>query len=215
MTTDQSYREKAWSTRRAARAHLLELRAARRARRGVVAHQRPDLPSDSDSQFVVDPGLLFAPEAAAGAEPEPAVESGIVEYDETDSAELQEQRVDDTEPPAQVEEASATSNEPPTLDAAENPSPPPDSSTCDLPPSELVSDLSSLPGAGEGMIWLFHQCGIRTLGDLAMADADDLSRQLGVVGHILDITPWIEFARGAPKQGRGALTEGMSSAQIE
>ena len=201
MTTDQSYRERAWSTRRAARAHLLELRAARRARRGVVAHKNPDLPSESDSQFVVDPGLLFAPEAAAGADPEPAVAPEIVAPDQAVGADLQEQSVDNSDPPAQVEKATVTSDQTPDLHEAENPSPPPDSPTSDLPPSELVSDLSSLPGAGEGMIWLFHQCGIRTLSDLAMADADDLSRQLGVVGHILDITPWIEFARGAPEQG--------------
>ena len=57
------------------------------------------------------------------------------------------------------------------------------------------SDLFELPCAGAGMIWLFHQCGIQSLADLAHADPRDLSLRLGVVGHILSVEPWITFAR--------------------
>lgn len=83
---------------------------------------------------------------------------------------------------------------PQTTDA---PSPPP----MDHPTSDGIarvdpnSDLFSLPGAGAGMVWMFHQCGIRTLEDLAQANAGDLATRLGVVGHIINMEPWIAFAR--------------------
>ena len=75
----------------------------------------------------------------------------------------------------------------------------------DLPPDDAVqtleSDLFELPGAGAGIVWMFEQCGIRSLSDLANADARELSAKLGVVGHILNVQPWIVYAseaRGKP-----------------
>lgn len=65
-----------------------------------------------------------------------------------------------------------------------------------------ASDLFGLPGAGAGMISMFHQCGIRSLDDLAKADSRDLSLRLGVVGHILNVEPWIVFARENRQTGR-------------
>lgn len=67
----------------------------------------------------------------------------------------------------------------------------------DLNAADPNSDLFDLPGAGAGIVWMFHQCGIRTLSDLAQADAQELSAKLGVVGHILNIQPWISYAREA------------------
>ena len=61
------------------------------------------------------------------------------------------------------------------------------------------TDLFRLPGAGAGMVWMFQQCGIHSLSDLAQADARELSIQLGIVGHILNIKPWIEFAEETQK----------------
>ncbi|MDG4648434.1 hypothetical protein P6F26_08250 [Roseibacterium sp. SDUM158017] len=57
------------------------------------------------------------------------------------------------------------------------------------------SDLDSLPGAGPGLIWLFGECGIRTLADLAKADPAWLRKRLGLVGELLDLDHWIAFAR--------------------
>ena len=57
------------------------------------------------------------------------------------------------------------------------------------------NDLTALPGAGPGLIWMLNQCGMNTLADLARADPTQLSSELGVVGQILDVEQWIDFAR--------------------
>jgi predicted flap endonuclease-1-like 5' DNA nuclease len=57
------------------------------------------------------------------------------------------------------------------------------------------SDLNSLPGAGPGLVWMLHQCGVGSLDDLATSDPADLSSKLGVVGQILDVGKWIDFAK--------------------
>lgn len=57
------------------------------------------------------------------------------------------------------------------------------------------SDLHKLPGAGAGLVWVLQQCGVVSLRDLAAADADALSERLGVVGRLLNVRPWIDFAR--------------------
>ena len=61
--------------------------------------------------------------------------------------------------------------------------------------TEAASDLSRLPGAGPGLIWMLNKCGIFTLSDLAGADPQALSLKLGVVGQILDMQRWIDFAK--------------------
>lgn len=57
-----------------------------------------------------------------------------------------------------------------------------------------ADDLSQLPGAGPGLIWMLHQCGIASLADLAAADPNGLSHKLGLVGQILDVSVWRNFA---------------------
>ena len=47
---------------------------------------------------------------------------------------------------------------------------------------------------------MLAKCGINTLSDLAEADAEELSLELGVVGHILNLEPWITFARTQSQQ---------------
>lgn len=56
------------------------------------------------------------------------------------------------------------------------------------------SDLNSLPGAGPGLVWMLHQCGVSSLAELAESDPDELTPKLGVVGQILDVSKWIDFA---------------------
>ena len=61
-------------------------------------------------------------------------------------------------------------------------------------------DLAALPGAGPGLIWMLNQCSITSLNDLAAADPARLSQDLGVVGQILDVKKWLEFAQNAKRQ---------------
>lgn len=55
-------------------------------------------------------------------------------------------------------------------------------------------DLAALPGAGPGLIWMLNQCGISSLSELAQADPVRLSKDMGIVGQILDVEKWIAFA---------------------
>ena len=57
------------------------------------------------------------------------------------------------------------------------------------------SDLATLPGAGPGLIWMLQQCGIQTLEDLAQIDAAALVPKLGLVGQLLNVDIWQDFAR--------------------
>lgn len=57
------------------------------------------------------------------------------------------------------------------------------------------SELSILPGAGPGLVWMLHQCGIKSLSDLAETAPEKLANDLGVVGQILDVSLWIDFAK--------------------
>ena len=65
----------------------------------------------------------------------------------------------------------------------------------DEKPTDSATDLYELPGAGDGLVWLFGRCGVRSLADLAVADPAQLAADLGLVAQILDIGYWIEFAR--------------------
>lgn len=201
MTGDRSYRDSALSARRAARTHLAELRAARRARKGATRRIKTEQVTTTDGQFAIDGDLLFAPP--------PAV-------DQVDTFAEDSTPPEDPSTPVEVAVSGADSDAfiptdevppPPTVQTeADEAEYEPESATTEAPvlpstgvkdtllPADITSDLSTLPGAGDGMIWLFHQCGITTLADLAQADAATLSQRLGVVGYILDIRPWIQFA---------------------
>lgn len=58
-----------------------------------------------------------------------------------------------------------------------------------------ADDLANLPGAGPGLIWMLNQCGISSLKDMATADPEKLSNEMGVVGQILDVARWVAFAQ--------------------
>ncbi|EGJ20195.1 hypothetical protein RSWS8N_18584 [Cereibacter sphaeroides WS8N] len=59
------------------------------------------------------------------------------------------------------------------------------------------SDLFALPGAGVGLVWMLNTAGVRSLRDLADADGPQLTRDLGLIGQIMDVGDWIVFARKA------------------
>lgn len=63
-----------------------------------------------------------------------------------------------------------------------------------LEPELEASDLNQLPGAGIGLVWLLHQCDVRSLADLAEADPAVLSQRLGLIGQLLEVDSWIAFA---------------------
>lgn len=62
-------------------------------------------------------------------------------------------------------------------------------------PPVAKSDLGRLPGAGPGLVWMLHQCGIHNLEDLARTEASVLVPKLGLVGQILNVEVWLDFAR--------------------
>lgn len=57
------------------------------------------------------------------------------------------------------------------------------------------SDLADLPGAGPGLVWMLSQCGVFSMADLASADGDRLTEELGLVGQLLNLDSWIDHAR--------------------
>ncbi|EKX58706.1 hypothetical protein [Cereibacter sphaeroides] len=69
--------------------------------------------------------------------------------------------------------------------------------TAGAAPTVADSDLFALPGAGVGLVWMLNTAGVRTLRDLADADGSQLTRDLGLIGQIMDVEDWIVFARKA------------------
>jgi predicted flap endonuclease-1-like 5' DNA nuclease len=62
-------------------------------------------------------------------------------------------------------------------------------------PTGPRDDLSSLPGAGPGLIWMLQKCGIVSLQDLAGADPAMLVPRLGLVGKIVNVQSWQRYAQ--------------------
>lgn len=73
-------------------------------------------------------------------------------------------------------------------DASESPTP----RTASAPEP---SDLDEVPGIGPGLIWVLQQAGVNSLDALAHADAVELRLHLGVIGELVDIQSWIEWAK--------------------
>ena len=114
---------------------------------------------------LLSPEALPSPEAEASVRPPMAVEAGA-------ASETQEPKAEGMAAEALLSVAGAQT-----------------------PPAALVAgDLDRLPGAGPGLIWMLRQCGIFTLADLAACDAAALGARLGLVGQILDVSLWRDFA---------------------
>ena len=91
---------------------------------------------------------------------------------------------DDTAPPvAQDAVADVT----PPDDAAAGASEPAEPARYDPPLAEI--------GFGPGMLIRLSQLGLRTIGDLAHADANDLRAALGDISRLVDVEAWIASAR--------------------
>jgi hypothetical protein len=70
-----------------------------------------------------------------------------------------------------------------------------DPSSQDPEPELAPSDLYTLPGAGEGLVWMLNKCDIQSKSDLAVADPRLLTEKLGVIGQIINVQTWIDCAR--------------------
>ncbi|RHZ95476.1 hypothetical protein D1114_09790 [Cereibacter sphaeroides] len=81
--------------------------------------------------------------------------------------------------------------------ATGSPSPLKAACTAGAGPTAADSDLFALPGAGVGLVWMLNTAGVRSLRDLADADGPQLTRDLGLIGQIMDVGDWIVFARKA------------------
>jgi len=57
-----------------------------------------------------------------------------------------------------------------------------------------ASDLTELPGAGPGLVWMLEQCGVRSLEAMAQADPEALTARMGLVGEMLDLSSWVAHA---------------------
>ena len=217
MTFERNYRKEAQSARRAARETLMALREARlsaRAQRGSPPNTAPSQAGSDGSQ--IDPSAFFAmpPNApdvtpdmaknteeawAAGAAEDAVAEQNVGEETEicaTPEEQPAESALELDETVGAAYEPSDCPTDSDTPDAGEPMQVSVDQGTDDgIARVDANSDLFNLPGAGAGMVWMVHQCGIRSLADLAKADSGDLAMQLGVVGHIINMEPWIAFAR--------------------
>ncbi len=130
-----------------------------------------DAPGENESPEVV---ADTKPEACD--DPEPALGSDEAADPFETAAQDAGEAVGTVAPAAEAEDAAENISAP-------EPSPKPD------------SDLFELPGAGSGLVWMFENCGIDTLRDLSMADAETLKQDLGLVAKILDVEYCIKFAK--------------------
>lgn len=72
-------------------------------------------------------------------------------------------------------------------------------------PDASKSDLYCLRGAGAGLVWMLEQCGVHTLADLAAADPAILQQRMGLIGQILDLEDWVNYAKASiADEQRGA-----------
>ena len=200
MSDGQNYRDWSNEVRGSARAKLAELRAERLARRRPKAPESDDAPpepapptaGDLPMSVSADTEALVSAHRRAGA-PGDAPSRAATPEVEAEGAEAPSAGPTALAPtPAvgQGEESAPPISQSPQATA---PALPADTPTGD-PGDMSRSDLSELPGAGPGLVWLLGRQGIRNLDDLSRADATSLSAALGAVGELLDLQNWIDFA---------------------
>lgn len=222
MSQPQNYKNRTVQVRSSARAHLKELRQERMNRRkaAVAADQpcavAPEPPEEQDGLLTPESEVSEAfTESVAEPEESIAAQSDALDDLAVENAAMSEMveevaqpKTSDSEtpdidaPPAVEEEASAEDTvELSSQEVGPEDAPEPEAtdsqevhaSGTDMAPEP--SDLETLPGAGPGLVWMLQQVGVNSLADLAETTPEGLSKDLGVVGQILDVAQWIEFAK--------------------
>lgn len=188
MQTD-NYKKRADDLRRSARANLREIRQERIAKRSALfGVDRPDPVgtasgnADQEEGGLIECGLQRTQDEAQTGSLGTA--GDVVSLQEADDLDALASK-----------NAAMIGEEPASIEV-----------TTEIPVGDLQdvdnkaeqvqaqSDLSHLPGAGPGLIWMLQKCGIGCLADLAQADPSSLTEQLGVVGQILNVEGWIDRA---------------------
>lgn len=118
------------------------------------------------------------------------IESANEPVDPSPSVETAEVPVTEAESAAQDAIAEHLENEPCATETTS-----PENNKSEPVAPTAANSLEALPGAGPGLIWMLGQVGITSMEDLAQSDADVVSRNLGLVGQILNVGSWIVFAR--------------------
>ena len=211
MASERDYRAESKAARLAARHTLAALRDARRkgksgatAAAPAKAGRKADVGLTPESMFQMD---MASPPPAAAPEAEPqAVAAALTEAEADTTGAIAEAPTDNIlqdDPTAEMAAPASESAADADM-AAPSPSAEPETTQpehaplhSDVATIDPESDLFQLPGVGAGMIWMFNQCGIHTMAELAAADKADLTQRLGVVGKILNVEPWMNFAREA------------------
>lgn len=65
----------------------------------------------------------------------------------------------------------------------------------DMPVAQDSDALEILPGIGPGLIWMFNECGVHSMSDLASVDHIKFKNDLGLIAQIVNLDPWIDFAK--------------------
>lgn len=214
----ESYKARTEDVRRAARAHLADLRRARRfakarADAGTADGADPDFSEDApdsapspaeisnvDLAEMVESGPVADTEAANDLPMPPEPDEAADEAERLlDSMHIAEEGVADTDEvgaaPELPEEAGFVE-----ANAAAEAGTVNEGAVEDTRSSgpDISSDLACLPGAGPGLIWMLNACDVHSLADLATQDPAELTEKLGVVGQIINVDHWVTLAQAGP-----------------
>jgi len=164
----------------------------------TVANKRPKQPKTKDSASDPDASEALVEDIAvfnaAKDSPEDAYQQNIV----PDPSSLAEPEREDGYPlTANAGSPCALADAPSVSDLL------PEFETLPSQSMAKTCSLRSLPGAGPGLIWMLGTAGIATMDDLADADAEVLGTRLGLVGQILNVGSWVDFARDSRRANAG------------
>lgn len=195
---NENYKKRAIDVRQNARANLRAIRQARLARRAeisaspifdVIERETPD-----NASTTVKGALTAGIEDGQLAQVDATSPSSGVGSESVAKFDNYRDGINDALNELALKNAADGFEQPDNeaLDDAQSHASKPDEASQDAKWSDC--ELARLPGAGPGLVWMLAQCHVTTLKELALRRPDELSAQLGVVGQIVDVAQWIEFA---------------------
>ncbi|MEM8537582.1 MAG: hypothetical protein AAGF56_06950 [Pseudomonadota bacterium] len=178
----QNYRSRTNDVRKSARAHLSALRQARVAQRDALAQSVPPKVTEPDvtpPDVTEDGDMLedIAQRSVANVAATADTDAIDVAPDLTDMHPESDATQADHDIDEGGAEAALTTGSTAAMDDWQ------------------TSPLAQLPGAGPGLVWVLTQCGVHDMADLADRDPAELSEAMGVIGQIIDVSTWVDFAR--------------------